>query len=341
MTGGPASTRGSGPAVSVAGLNIAYATRHGQAAAVSDVSFTVERGEIFGLVGETGSGKSTVLRAIIGLLHPNASVTGGSITVAGTNVTGAAAREIERLRARHMAMVFQDPLRALNPVLTIEEQLGEGLRAMGGITRADLRRRVIEAMKLVGIPDPEGRLRAYPHELSGGQRQRVAIAAAIIRSPELILADEPTTALDVTIQDQILALLRQLCRDLGMSVVLVTHDIGIVAETCERVGVMYAGRLVETGSVADVLGAPSHPYTVALLGSIPRIGERKTRLQSIPGLPPDLTRPIVGCPFAPRCTYALDVCRERKPRLEPHGSGQLSACLRNAELFGASLRSAS
>ena len=339
MTGELASARGSGPAVSVAGLNIA--TRHGQAAAVSDVSFTVERGEIFGLVGETGSGKSTVLRAIIGLLHPNASVTGGSITVAGTNVTGAAAREIERLRARHMAMVFQDPLRALNPVLTIEEQLGEGLRAMGGITRADLRRRVIEAMKLVGIPDPEGRLRAYPHELSGGQRQRIAIAAAIIRSPELILADEPTTALDVTIQDQILALLRQLCRDLGMSVVLVTHDIGVVAETCERVGVMYAGGLVETGSVAEVLGAPSHPYTVALLGSIPRIGERKTRLQSIPGLPPDLTRPIVGCPFAPRCTYALDACREWKPRLEPHGSGQLSACLRHAELFGASLRSAS
>jgi oligopeptide/dipeptide ABC transporter ATP-binding protein len=337
VTGEIAST----PAVSVAGLNIAYATHHGQASAVSDVSFTVERGEIFGIVGETGSGKSTVLRAIIGLLHPNASVTGGSVTVAGTNVTGAAAREIERLRARHMAMVFQDPLRALNPVLTIEEQVGEGLRAMGGFTRANLRRRVIEAMKLVGIPDPEGRLRAYPHELSGGQRQRIAIAAAIIRSPELILADEPTTALDVTIQDQILALLRQLCRDLGMSVVLVTHDIGIVAEACERVGVMYAGRLVETGSVADVLGAPSHPYTVALLGSIPRIGERKTRLQSIPGLAPDLTRPIVGCPFAPRCTYALDACREWKPRLEPHGSGQLSSCLRHAELFSASLRSAS
>jgi oligopeptide/dipeptide ABC transporter ATP-binding protein len=282
-----------------------------------------------------------VLRAIIGLLHPNASITGGSITVAGTNVTGAAGREIERLRARQIAMVFQDPLRALNPVLTIEEQVGEGLRAMGGITRTELRRRVIEAMKLVGIPDPEGRLRAYPHELSGGQRQRIAIAAAIIRSPELILADEPTTALDVTIQDQILALLRQLCRDLGMSVVLVTHDIGVVAETCERVGVMYAGRLVETGRVADVLGAPSHPYTVALLRSIPRIGERKTRLQSIPGLPPELTKPTIGCPFAPRCTYALDACREWKPRLEPHGSGQLSACLRHTELFGASLRSAS
>jgi peptide/nickel transport system ATP-binding protein len=330
-----------GAAVSVAGLSIAYDTRNGQAAAVSDVSFEVGRGEIFGLVGETGSGKSTILRAIIGLLHPNARITSGSITVAGKNVTDAESHEIERLRGRHVAMIFQDPLRALNPVMAIEEQLGEGLRALGGVSRNELRRRVVETMKLVGIADPEGRLRAYPHELSGGQRQRVAIAAAIIGSPELILADEPTTALDVTIQDQILALLRQLCRELGMSMVLVTHDIGIVAETCEQVGVMYAGRLVEIGSVTRVLGSPGHPYTAALLGSIPKIGERKARLQSISGLPPDLTSAIEGCPFAPRCTYALDACRQWKPRLAAHAPDQSSACLRHAELFDGSLRSAS
>jgi peptide/nickel transport system ATP-binding protein/oligopeptide transport system ATP-binding protein len=231
-----------------------------------------------------------------------------------------------------MAMVFQDPLRALNPVLTIEKQLGEGLRAMGPISRRDLRRRVIETMDVVGIPDPESRLHAYPHELSGGLRQRVAIGAAIIRSPELILADEPTTALDVTIQDQILALLRRLCRELGMSVLLVTHDIGIVAETCERVGVMYAGRLMEIGSAARVLGTPSHPYTKALLGSVPRLGDSRARLEVIPGLPPDLTELIEGCPFAPRCRCALDLCRRWPPHLEAHAADQLSACLRHAEL---------
>jgi ABC-type glutathione transport system ATPase component len=251
--------RDTAPVVSVAGLSIGYDRHEGRTAAVTDVSFSVARGEIFGLVGETGCGKSTVLRAIIGLLHPNAAIMAGSIAVAGTDVTRTSVRGLEALRRRHMAMIFQDSLRALNPVLTIGEQLGEGLRTLGGVARRDVRKRVIEAMRQVGIPDPETRLRAFPHELSGGQRQRIAIASAIIRSPELLLADEPTTALDVTIQDQILALLRQLCRDLGMSVILVTHDIGVVAETCERVGVMYAGRVVETGSVAEVLGVPSHP----------------------------------------------------------------------------------
>jgi oligopeptide/dipeptide ABC transporter ATP-binding protein len=320
------------PALRVAGLSIVYDRRGGRTAAVTDVSFSVARGEIFGLVGETGCGKSTVLRAIIGLLHPSAAVTAGSIVVADADVTKASARVLQALRRRHMAMIFQDPLRALNPVLTIGEQLGEGLGGLGGITRRQVRDQVVEAMRQVGMPDPQTRLRAFPHELSGGQRQRIAIAAAIIRSPELLLADEPTTALDVTIQDQILALLRQLCRDLGTSVILVTHDIGVVAETCDRVGVMYAGRLVETGSVKRVLENPSHPYTAALLASIPRIGARRIRLEAIAGLPPDLHEPIRGCPFAPRCGLRADVCADWPSHLETHAPDQLSACFRHREL---------
>jgi oligopeptide/dipeptide ABC transporter ATP-binding protein len=329
------------PALSVAGLSIGYVSREGQTAAVTDVSFVVGRGEIFGLVGETGCGKSTVLRGIMGLLHPNAAVTAGSIVVAGADVTRASARVLETLRRRHMAMIFQDPLRALNPVLTIGEQLGEGLRALGGIARREVRKRVIEAMRQVGIADPDSRLHAFPHELSGGQRQRIGIASAIIRSPELLLADEPTTALDVTIQDQILALLRQLCRDLGMSVILVTHDIGVVAETCDRVGVMYAGRLVEMGSVERVLARPSHPYTAALLGSIPRIGAKRRRLDAIAGMPPDLSQPIRGCAFAPRCGSRVDACAEWPSHLESHAPGQLSACLRHDELAAARLEATS
>jgi oligopeptide/dipeptide ABC transporter ATP-binding protein len=329
------------PALSVDGLSIGYDRREGRTAAVTDVSFSVARGEIFGLVGETGCGKSTVLRAIIGLLHPKAAITAGTIAIAGTDVTQTNDRGLETLRRRHMAMIFQDPLRALNPVLTISEQLGEGLRALGGIARRDVRKRVVEAMRLVGIPDPETRLRAFPHELSGGQRQRIAIAAAIIRSPDLLLADEPTTALDVTIQDQILALLRQLCRELGMSVILVTHDIGVVAETCDRVAVMYAGRLVEVGSVERVLESPGHPYTAALLASIPRIGAKRARLEAIAGLPPDLSEPIRGCAFAPRCGLRLDACAEWPSRLEIHAPGHLSACLRHVELVRAPLEAAS
>jgi oligopeptide/dipeptide ABC transporter ATP-binding protein len=229
-------------------------------------------------------------------------------------------------------MVFQDPLRALNPVLTIEEQIGEGLRTRERIGRRELRGRVLETMEVVGIPDAERRLRAYPHELSGGLQQRVVIAACLIRSPELLLADEPTTALDVTIQDQILSLLRDLCRDLGTSVILVTHDIGVVAESCHRVGVMYAGRLAEVGTVARVLGGPSHPYTAGLLRSIPRIGARQERLDAIPGAPPELSQPIIGCPFAPRCPHVLDICRSQSPALEPHAPDQATACLRHAEL---------
>jgi oligopeptide/dipeptide ABC transporter ATP-binding protein len=296
------------------------------------VTFSVQRGEIFGLVGETGSGKSTVLRSIIGLLHRNAFVEKGRIVVAGHKVTGASKEDLVRLRRSHMAMVFQDPLRALNPVMTVAAQLAEGVRATGERDATVIRRRILEALDQVGIADPAIRMRAFPHELSGGLRQRVSIAAAIIRSPALLLADEPTTALDVTIQDQILTLLRTLCRDLGMSVVFVTHDMGVVAETCDKVGVLYAGRMVETGDVATVLTRPAHPYTAGLLSSIPRLGEKRTRLQVIPGRPPDLSVDISGCPFAPRCDYRVAECEARESLLMPHGKVQSTACWRHEEL---------
>ncbi len=318
------------PILQVDGLDIDYRGRHHATAAARDVSFQIGRGEIFGLVGETGSGKSTILRSIIGLLPPAAHVVGGSLRVAGREVAGLDQAALTDLRRRHVAMIFQDPLRALNPVMTIGAQLAEVLRAAGLRDRAEIRRRIVAALQQVGIADAEIRMRAYPHELSGGQRQRVAIAAAVMRSPELILADEPTTALDVTIQDQILTLLHRLCRETGMSVLLVTHDLGVVAEVCDKVGVLYAGRLLETGDVARVLSAPSHPYTAALLASMPRIGDRQGRLKIIPGRPPEA--PIEGCPFAPRCAHALPECQTIPPRLQSHGPDQASACWRHDQL---------
>ena len=320
------------PAVEVTNLDIVYRAARGDLVAARDVSFAVGRGEVFGLIGETGSGKSTILRSIIGLLHRNAHIEAGTIRVGGHPITGASDEELVALRRQQMAMVFQDPLRALNPVMRIGAQLAEAARAGGAKDRDAVERLMVETLERVGIADPLVRLRAYPHELSGGLRQRIVIAAAIIRSPMLILADEPTTALDVTIQDQILTLLRQLCRDMGMSIVLVTHDMGVVAQACDRVGVLYAGRLVETGDVSRVLTAPAHPYTAALLAAIPRIGERRTRLQVIPGRPADLSLAVDGCPFAPRCGHAVPDCTRIRPDLRIHGGTQASACWRHAEL---------
>jgi oligopeptide/dipeptide ABC transporter ATP-binding protein len=318
------------PILQVDGLDVAYHDNRGDSVVVHNVSFEIGRGEIFGLVGETGSGKSTVLRSIIGLLHDKAKVARGAIRVAGHEVTGMDEAALSELRRKHVAMIFQDPLRALNPVMTISAQLAEIMSATGMRDRAEIHRLIVHTLDRVGIADANIRMRAYPHELSGGQRQRVAIAAAMIRSPELLLADEPTTALDVTIQDQILTLLHDLCRDTGMSVLLVTHDLGVVAETCDRVGVLYAGRLVETGDVTRVLTAPSHPYTAALLASMPRAGDHRDRLHVIPGRP--LTHSVEGCPFAPRCAYALAECETIRPVLEHHDASQASACWRHDQL---------
>lgn len=327
------------PILQVDNLNIEYRDSRHTSIAARDVSFSVKRGEIFGLVGETGSGKSTILRSVIGLLHQKAKVVGGEIHVAGRQVTGADQAALSDLRREHVAMIFQDPLRALNPVMPIGAQLSEVLSAAGLRDRAEIHRLIVRTLGRVGIADAEVRMRAYPHELSGGQRQRVAIAAAVIRSPGLILADEPTTALDVTIQDQILRLLNGLCRDTGMSVLLVTHDLGVVAEICDRVGVLYAGCLVETGDVTRVLTSPSHPYTAALLASMPRIGEHQARLRVIPGKPP--AQSVEGCPFAPRCAYAEARCETVRPVLEFHDTGQASACWRHDQLRASLAREAS
>lgn len=320
------------PLLEVDGLTTGYQTRAGLVLAVNEVSFEVRRGEIFGLVGESGSGKSTVARSIIGLLpRPAARITAGHVRLGGLDLLTLGAREMRRVRGGRVAMVFQDPMTSLNPVLTVGQQIREGLQ-YHGLTGRAATARLLEVMALVGIPDVQRRQHAYPHELSGGLRQRVAIAIALVASPEILLADEPTTALDVTIQDQILKLLLSLRDQLGMSVLLVTHDLGVVAQTCQRVAVMYAGRLVEVGPVPTVFAEPAHPYTRGLMGSVPRLGRPLARLRAIPGAPPDLGALPSGCAFRDRCPMAIAPCAEAVPPLARHGAQHFSACIRHAEL---------
>jgi peptide/nickel transport system ATP-binding protein len=300
--------------------------------AADGVSFDVRPGEVFGLVGESGSGKSTVVRSLIRLLPANASVTGGAVRFDGRDLMTVSEREMRRVRGARMSMVFQDPLTALNPVLPVGLQIGEGLRWHSNLSGSGRRARVLEVMRLVGLPDHERLLRAYPHELSGGLRQRVALAVALVSEPALLLADEPTTALDVTIQDQILKLLVELRDKLTMSVVLVTHDLGVVAQTCQRVAVMYAGHIVELGPVERIFAAPAHPYTRALLDSIPRASIAEGRLTPIPGAPPNLDEIPDGCRFAPRCRFAEAKCTTVDPPLVEHEPRHAGACIRRPEI---------
>jgi oligopeptide/dipeptide ABC transporter ATP-binding protein len=315
------------PLLSVEGLTAEYRTSSGMVRAAQEITFQVARGEIYGLVGESGSGKSTVIRSIIGLLpRPAARVVAGKILLGDEDLLALSPEQLRRIRGTRVAMVFQDPMTSLNPVLTVGEQIGEVLRYHGVNSRA-AQSRVLEVMSLVGIPDVQRRVRSYPHEMSGGLRQRVAIAIALAGSPEILLADEPTTALDVTIQDQILKLLLGLRDQLGMSVVLVTHDLSVVAQTCTRVAVMYAGRLVELGGVAEVFDHPAHPYTRGLLASLPRMGEERRRLKAISGAPPDLTALPSGCAFRDRCPIAIERCAEAIPPFERRGDDHWAACI--------------
>ena len=325
---------GSGRLLEVERLTTAYQSSLGTVRAVDDFTLDVRRGEIFGLVGESGSGKSTVIRSIIRLLPKDtARVISGTVRLDGQELLGLSETEMRRVRGARVGMVFQDPMTSLNPVLTVGRQIGEALWYHG--TRGhEADRRVLEVMSMVGIPEATRRVHAYPHELSGGLRQRVAIAMALACSPVVLLADEPTTALDVTIQDQILKVLVSLRDQLGMSVLLVTHDLGVVAQSCQRVAVMYAGRLVEVGPVRSVFANPAHPYTQGLLASLPRMGEGRRRLRSIAGSPPDLGALPSGCAFRDRCPLVIDRCAEVIPELVDHGLEHLSACLRHAE-FGA------
>ncbi len=300
----------------------------GRLHAVRGVSLTASAGQAVGLVGESGSGKSLTLRAVMDLLPVPARISRGTVVVQGVDVTGMPAAKRREHLSSVMSMIFQDSLTALNPTMRVGDQVAEVPLRRLGKSRSAARSRAVELLDQVGIRDPERRYRAYPHELSGGMRQRICIAIALSADPGLILADEPTTALDVTIQAQVLGVLAGLRRERGVGLVLVTHDLAVVSGTCEQLNVMYGGRIVETGSTADLIESPRHPYTAALLRSVPDPDVPVHRLLTIPGAPPDLMDVVPGCPFAPRCPAVIDRCVTELPPLMAVGPGQLSACWR-------------
>jgi peptide/nickel transport system ATP-binding protein/oligopeptide transport system ATP-binding protein len=327
----PVPTTSAGPLLSVRHLDTTFHTSRGPLNAVRDVSFDVGAGEVLGIVGESGSGKSVTLRSILRLLRPPTKVT-GEVRWRDENLLDVSTRRMRQVTGGEISMIFQEPMTALNPVLTVGEQILESLREHEGLSGAAATDRAAELLDLVGIPSPRERLGAYPHEFSGGMRQRAMIAIALASSPSLLLADEPTTALDVTIQDQILKLLLRLREQLGMSVILVTHDLGVVAQTCDRVAVMYAGRLVETAPVRALFMHPKHAYTLGLRLSLPSGGANRQPLKPIPGSPPDLSGLPPGCPFGPRCGFVTDACLAEEPRRRLVAEDHTSACLHHADL---------
>jgi oligopeptide transport system ATP-binding protein len=295
-------------------LSTSFFTSRGEVQAVRGVNFEVMPGEILGIVGESGSGKSITCMSIMRLLKSNGRVVSGSAHFESKNLTDLPEVEMRKLRGNDIAMIFQDPMTSLNPTLTVGEQIIETILAHNSVSRKQARARVVELFELVKIPEAASRLGSYPHEFSGGMRQRVMIAMALACDPKLLIADEPTTALDVTIQRQILLLLKEIQSRLNMAVILITHDLGVIAEITDRIMVMYGGMVMEEASVDDLFKNPSHPYTKGLLTSIPQIGqEGKERLKPIPGSPPDMLRPPAGCPFAPRCEKAMQICLEEMP----------------------------
>ncbi|MCR8547502.1 ABC transporter ATP-binding protein [Salipiger sp. P9] len=319
-----------GPILQVENLRIEIPTRHRTLVAVDDVSFELARGEVLGVVGESGAGKSLTGAAIIGLLRPPGRIAGGRIWIDGKRVDNLSQAEMRKVRGRIAGAIFQDPMTSLNPLFTVGQQLVETIRTHLDMSRAEARARALSLLAEVGIPAPEQRLDQYPHQFSGGMRQRVVIALALCANPKLIIADEPTTALDVSIQAQIIALLKRLCHEHGTAVVLVTHDMGVIAETADRVAVMYTGRIAELGPVAEVVRAPRHPYTAGLMASIPAIGETRDRLYQIDGSMPRLTNIPQGCPFNPRCPAVFDRCRRERPETVDLG-GHRVACWKHGE----------
>ncbi|AKC83826.1 peptide ABC transporter ATPase [Verrucomicrobia bacterium IMCC26134] len=298
------------PLLDVNNLQTSFMTRGATFRAVDGVSFSLERGETLGLVGESGSGKSVTCTSLLGLLpSPPARVGGGHARFDGVDLLRASPAELRSIRGKRISMIFQDPMTSLNPYMRISEQLIEPLLIHEKISRRAALDRALAMMEAVGINDAANRLHAHPHQFSGGMRQRVMIAMALITKPELLIADEPTTALDVTVQAQILELIKKLQRELGMAVIFISHDLGVVAGLCDRVMVMYAGRIVETASVTDLFRAPRHPYTRALQRSIPALQPKGGELYTLPGLPPDLSKPLPGCAFAERCEFAVSACR--------------------------------
>jgi oligopeptide/dipeptide ABC transporter ATP-binding protein len=317
----------SAPLLEVRDLHVEIPVPHGRLAAVRGVSLTVDTAESVGVVGESGSGKSLTLRALLGLLPRPARIASGTVLIDGEDVTGLPPKRLRRRLADTMSMVFQDSLTALNPVMRVGDQIAEAPRRRLGKSAGEAAAIAVDLMAEVGITEPERRYRLYPHELSGGMRQRICIAIALSTKPRLILADEPTTALDVTIQAQVLGLLRRLQRDEHVGLLLVSHDLAVVSQTCSRLYVMYAGKIVESGALPEVATAPEHPYTFSLLRSVPDPDRRLARLLTIPGQPPDLTEAVTGCSFADRCPVVEDACRSAEPAFVPTVTG-VSACRR-------------
>jgi peptide/nickel transport system ATP-binding protein len=314
----------------VRNLRTHFFTRAGVVKAVDDVTFSVERGQVLGLVGESGSGKSVTGFSIIGLIDPPGRLTGGSILYRGQDLANLDERDMRHLRGNRIAMIFQDPMMTLNPVLRIDTQMIEAVQAHVQTSKAEARTRARDALGMVGIPSPEERLNAYPHQFSGGMRQRVAIAIALLHNPDLLIADEPTTALDVTIQAQILAEVQKLATDHGTALIWITHDLSVIAGLADRIAVMYAGRVVETGESTDVLDHPVHPYTHGLIGSVPSRNKRGERLRQIPGMTPSLLSLPPGCAFRTRCTRATAVCEQEPPTSEP-APGHTARCFHPVE----------
>jgi oligopeptide/dipeptide ABC transporter ATP-binding protein len=316
-------------------LHTHFLTRGGVIRAVDGVSWDIEQGETVALVGESGCGKSVTALSIMRLVSlPAGRIVGGQVIFKGRDLLTLGEDAMRRVRGREIGMIFQEPMTSLNPVLTIGRQLTEGLEIHLGMSQADSHRRAVELLGMVGIPDPARRLPQYPHQFSGGMRQRMMIAMALACDPALILADEPTTALDVTIQAQILELMKNLSRRLGVAMLIITHNLGVVARYADRVNVMYAGRIIERGTARELYGRPRHPYTLGLLRSVPRLDEpRRARLAPIDGQPPDLTRLPPGCAFAPRCAFRVDRCAREVPPLEAVGdTSHVSACWESSRL---------
>ncbi len=325
--------RPAAPLLDVQDLTVQFVTREATVNAVSGASFSLRAGEVLCLLGESGSGKSVTLKALMRLLPPTRSRVGGQVHLAGQDVLSLQGRALRQFRGGAVAMVFQEPMTALDPVYTIGQHLTEMIRRHKGGTRAEARARAIELLDLVKIPSPERRVDAYPHELSGGLRQRAMIAIALSCGPQLLLADEPTTALDATVQIQVLILLRRLQQDMGMGTIFVTHDLGVAAEIADRVAVMYAGRVIEEGPVADVLRRPAHPYTAGLLASTVHDQPPEQDIAAIPGSPPDMRRLPPGCSFAPRCPMAMPACRKDLPNPVYPAPGRMARCLRVADML--------
>jgi oligopeptide transport system ATP-binding protein len=316
-----------GKLLEIKNLRTVFKTYAGQVSAINDVTISIGYGEAVGIVGESGSGKSVTMLSVMKLLSENGKVSAGEIKFDGRDMAGLSEKEIQRIRGNEIGMIFQDPMTSLNPVFTIGNQLVEAIMKHNRRMPAkQAMEKAIEMLKLVGMPSPEKRFHQYPHEFSGGMRQRVMIAMALSCEPKLLIADEPTTALDVTIQAQIIELMKDLKDKINMSIILITHDLGLVADICERVIVMYGGTLVEQGLVEDIFYNPKHPYTAGLLNSIPRLNMGKERLKPVDGSPPDMINPPAGCPFAARCPHAMEICNLHKPAYEKVSADHGAAC---------------